>query len=155
MHEFTSAKKYYYLMKYMNLLSAKKTNMKMHKHTGDDRGTDLVFRMMLAEQAMLARSQHELQQLILLVVAVIKNHQVQPLHQNNHQSKTDGNANNNARIARSSFISIETKSTKSSGAPLSQVIGLLLPTMWRVRFPTFFLHTDTQTPWSKPIKITK
>jgi len=57
----------------MNLLSAKKTNMKMHKHTGDDRGTDLVFRMMLAEQAMLAGSQPIiLQHHVLLAVAVIK-----------------------------------------------------------------------------------
>jgi len=84
--------------------------------------------MMLAEQTLLARSQHdELQQLILLVLAVIKNHQVQPLHQNNHQPKTDGNVNNNARIARSSFISIETESTKSSGAPLPQVIWAAAP----------------------------
>ena len=73
MHEFASAKKYCCLMKYMNLPSAKKTNMKMHKHTGDDRGTDLVFRMMLAEQAMLAGSQPIiLQHHVLLAVAVIK-----------------------------------------------------------------------------------
>ena len=45
----------------------------MHKHTRDDRGTNLVFRMMLAEQDMLAGSQHIiLQHHVLLAVAVIK-----------------------------------------------------------------------------------
>ena len=45
----------------------------MHKHTRDDRGTNLVFRMMLAEQAMLAGSQHIiLQHHVLLAVAVIE-----------------------------------------------------------------------------------
>ena len=35
MHEFAYAKRYYCLMKYVNLASAKKTNIKMHEHIGD------------------------------------------------------------------------------------------------------------------------
>jgi len=45
----------------------------MHKHTRDDRGTNLIFRMILAEQDMLAGSQHIiLQHHVLLAVAVIE-----------------------------------------------------------------------------------
>ena len=121
MHEFASAKKYYCLTIYINLPSPKKTNMKMHEQIGDDRGNifgfqDILHWMMLAEPAVLAGSQpdgsptphppgrrcHK------------KNHQMQPLHYNNDQPKTDGNVNNNA----SSFFSTQTESTKSSGTPL-------------------------------------
>ena len=35
MHEFAYAKRYYCLMKYVNLASAKKTNIKMHEHIRD------------------------------------------------------------------------------------------------------------------------
>ena len=35
MHEFAYAKRYYCLMKYVNLPSAKKNNIKKHEHIGD------------------------------------------------------------------------------------------------------------------------
>jgi len=146
MHEFASAKKYCCLMNYMSLPSAKKTNMKMHEHIGDDRGNRFGFQnilcwLMLVEQAILAGSQPNcLQHLVLPIVAVIKRSpNAASSLQQSPTIKQVATSTTNARITRSSFISTETESTKSSGGCASPHSSC----------------TDTQTPRSKPIKITK
>ena len=94
----------------------------MHEHIGDDRGNrfgfqDILCWMMLAEQAMLAGSQPDsLQHLVLPIVSVIKRSpNAASSLQQSPIIKQVATSTTNARITRSSFISTETESTKSSG----------------------------------------
>ena len=151
-----------HIQKHCTHLNSKHSESQSYKHTGHNchhSGTAVAARMSCS--CLIASKPCSSRWLL-----SSKNHQLQPLHCNNHQPKIDGNVNNNNRITRSSFILIETKSTKSSGATLLQVVraaapddaeGVLPHILPARRHPnsTILPSHRKRLPHSKPIKVTK